>query len=317
MQRKGFHLLVVAALLLASAGCGSTATIDRFQTFATDGTKYTQTVGTLLTNTSGLLIDANSLKLLESQELAPVSEADFRKQDENMRRQVRDLRLLQRQVDLLGEYFSVLANLAGVDSSGQKSDSSGNAGDTVSSQIAGQLGDIGSSLSTLAKTLGDTNKLATDASAVGSVVSDVGKIAVQGVQADLLRKELETRGKDIARVLRQQAELLKALAEEAESAQGFLNQQDYEQKVVAPFLSGSPSSNWKDARRCGLTQMPIPDSLREAVQAAANLRLAWTSLLANELDTGTLEAVRTPLASIDALQSDNSNSTDCQERKAQ
>ena len=296
MQRKRFHLLAVAALALASAGCGSTATIDRFQTFADAGTQYTKAVDTLLSDTSGLLIDANSLKLLESRELAPVSEADFRKQDDDMRRQVKDLNLLQRQVDLLGEYFQTLGNLAGSSDSGQAGD-----------EIADQLGNIGSSLSSLAKTLGSTDKLATDTDAVSTITKDVGKLVVQGVEVDALRKELEARSQTIADVLRQQADLLKALAEEAGRAQDFLNRRDYDQNVVDPFLASAlPSSGWKswmDERKKDLTKMPIPASLQDAVQAASNLRLAWVSLLANELDADDLEAVSQPLASIDARQS--------------
>src|SRR5918996_1150779 len=208
MQRKEFYLIPLVVPLFAFTGCGSTATIDRFQTFADAGTKYTSAVGGLLTDTSGLLIDANSRKLLESRQLAAVSEDDFRQQDDDMRRQVQDLRLLQRQVDLLGDYFSALASLAG---------------SKASNQISQQLGDIGGSLSSLAKTLGSTDKLATDASAVSAIASDAGKLVVQGVQAGALRKELETRGQTIAGVLRQQADLLKTLGGQAEQAQDFLD----------------------------------------------------------------------------------------------
>lgn len=289
MQRKRFHFFPLLVPLLALTGCGSTATIDHFQTFADAGTTYTSAVGTLLQDTSGLLIDANSLKLLESRELAPVSEADFRKQDDDMRRQVQDLRLLQRQVDLLGSYFSTLASLAGSD---------------ASDQISEQLGEIGSSLSTLAQTLGSTDKLATDANAVSAIAKGAGKLVVQGVQAGALRDELEARGQTIADVLRQQADLLEALAEEAGRAQGFLDRRDYDQNVVDPFLASDPlPSSWTEDRKEGLQKSPIPDSLQDAVQAASSLRIAWVSLLANELDPDELEAVAQPLASIDARQS--------------
>lgn len=299
MQRKEYRFLLCVPLLIAAAGCGSTATIERFQTFADAGTKYTTAVGTLLSdsNTSGLpslLVDANSVRLLESRQLAPVSEADFRQQDADMRRQLLALRLLKGEVDLLGEYFSALASLA---------DSN------TSDAIATQLGDIGSSLSSLAKTLGDTNTLATDSTLVGTVTKDTGKVVVKGVQARLLRKELETHGADIANVLHQQAEMLKALTVQAERAQSFLNQQSYEQKVVAPFLAGTTSSTWEQDRQSGLLQMPIPESLQAALQAAASLRIAWASLLADELDADELEAVRRPLATIDALQGKSSTSS--------
>jgi hypothetical protein len=305
MQRKEYCFLLCVLLSVAAAGCGSTATLERFQTFADTGTQYTTTVGNLLSdsNASGLptlLVDANSVRLLDSRQLAPVSEADFRKQDEDMRKQLLSLRLLKHEVDLLGQYFSALASLA---------DS------TASTDIAQQLGDIGSSLSSLASTLGDTNKLATDSSAVSAAASDVGKVAVKGVQAHLLRKELETRGAAIAAVLRQQAAMLAALTEQAERAQGFLNQQSYEQNVVAPFLAGTTSANWEQARQAGLLQMPIPASLEAAVQAAASLRVAWTTLLADELGANELEAVRRPLATIDALRNDGAASSSGKERK--
>ena len=295
MRRKRFHFIPLVVPLLALTGCGSTATIDRFQTFASYGTNYTKAVDGLLSDTAGLLIDANSRKLLESRDLAPVSEADFRKQDDDMRRQVKDLKLLQRQVDLLGKYFCALASLAGSD---------------ASDQISEQLGDIGSSLASLAKTLGSTDKLATDASAVSAIAKDVGKLVVQGVQAGALRDELEARGQTIADVLRQQADLLKALAEEAGRAQGFLDRRDYDQKVVDPFLASDPlPSTWMQDRQDGLTKSPIPDSLQAAVQAASSLRIAWVSLLANELDPDELEAVAQSLASIDTRQSTESQSS--------
>lgn len=289
MQRKTFPFVPLVVPLLALTGCGSTATLDRFKTFADAGTQYTSAVGDLLSDTSALLIDANSVKLLESRELAPVSEEDFRQQDDDMRRQVQDLRLLQRQVDLLGSYFSTLTSLAG---------------SQASDQIADQLGDIGSSLSSLAKTLGSTDELATDASAVSAIAKEAGKLVLQGVQTGALREELEARGQTIADVLRQQADLLKALAEEAGRAQGFLDRRDYDQKVVEPFLASalpaSDWSSWMQDRKDGLTKAPLPDSLRDAVEAASSLRRAWLSLLANELDADDLEAVSQPLASIDA-----------------
>jgi len=299
MQRKEYRFLLCVPLLIAAAGCGSTATLERFQTFADAGTQYTTTVGNLLSdsNASGLptlLVDANSVRLLDSRQLAPVSEADFRQQDENMRRQLRDLRLLKSEVDLLGQYFSALASLA-----------DSNTSDT----IANQLGDIGSSLSSLAKTLGDTNTLATDSTLVGTVTKDTGKVVVKGVQAHRLRKELETHGADIANVLHQQAQMLKALTALAERAQSFLNQQSYEQNVVAPFLAGTTSSTWEQDRLAGLLQMPIPESLQAALQAAASLRIAWASLLADELDADELAAVRRPLTTIDALQEKSSTSS--------
>lgn len=292
--------LPLAALLLASAGCGSTATIERFQTFADTGTRYTQAVGVLLTDTSGLLIDANSVKLLESRQLAPVSEADFRRQDDGLRRKVDDLRRLQRQADLLGHYFSTLASLAG---------------SQASDQISEQLADLGTSLASLAETLGSTDGLATDANAVSAIAGQAGKLVIQGVQAGALRNELEARGPAIAEVLRRQADLLQALAGEAAGAQGFLDRRDYDRNVVDPFLAGEPLpagewSAWMAERKDGLTQAPIPDSLRDAVQAAAGLRVAWVSLLAGELDADELEAVAQPLASIDARQETASRGTD-------
>ncbi len=299
MQSKEYRFLLCVPLLIAAAGCGSTATLERFQTFADAGTQYTTTVGSLLSdsNASGLptlLVDANSVRLLDSRQLAPVSEADFRQQDANMRRQLLDLRLLKSEVDLLGQYFSALASLADSD---------------TSDAIANQLGDIGSSLNSLAKTLGDTNTLATDSTLVGTVTKDTGKVVVKGVQAHRLRKELETHGADVANVLHQQAQMLKALTALAERAQSFLNQQSYEQNVVAPFLAGTTSSTWEQDRLAGLLQMPIPESLQAALQAAASLRIAWASLLADELDADELAAVRRPLTTIDALQGKSSTSS--------
>jgi len=309
VQRKEYRFFLCVFLTIttiAAAGCRSTATLERFQTFADAGTHYTTTVGNLLSdsNASGLpilLVDANSVRLLESRQLAPVSEADFHQQDEDMRKQLLTLRLLKHEVDLLGQYFSALASLAG---------------STASTDIAQQLGDIGSSLSGLASTLGDTNKLATDSSAVSTVASGAGKIVVKGVQAHLLRKELETRGAAIAMILRQQATMLAALTEQAERAQGFLNQQSYQQNVVAPFLAGTTSAKWEQERQAGLLQMPIPESLEAAVQAANSLRIAWTTLLADELDSAGLDAVRRPLTTIDALRDDSSTSASGKERKA-
>ncbi|HEY9421158.1 MAG TPA: hypothetical protein VIW92_07070, partial [Thermoanaerobaculia bacterium] len=282
--------LIAVGLVLLMAGCGAPATIQRFETFATTGSTYTQAVGALIDDTSDLLIDADSAKLLENRQRAPVSPGDFKEQDDAMRQRVRDLRLLKRQLDLLGQYFEALGSFAAKDES---------------QRIAGELDDLGNALSDVANALDKGNTLIRDGELVGRIASKVGTTVAKGGHARRLRQELEDRGELIAKVLSQQSDLLKNLAQQAEEAQSTLMGRDYRDSVVRPFLSADPIpeddwEEWMNTRRSALSQAPVPDSLSQAFDAAVSLRAAWTGLLANELGEDQLQEVASQVAPLAA-----------------
>lgn len=279
----------ILASLLAT-GCGSTATLKRFDTFATAGCAYAKAMEKVIDDTSGLLIDANSAQLLASEAVAPVDSSELLEQDEAMRKQVRDLRLLKRQAQLLGRYFETLAKLAEKDES---------------EQVASEVSDLGRTLSDVANAAGKGSDLLKDGDVVAEVTSMITKEVVKGVHAGRLRDELEDRGAVIATVLRQQADALKTLAQQAEEAQAYLEQGGYQETVAAPLLSADPIPEdgwpeWIENRRAALEAAPVPDSLRQAFDAAVSLRAAWTGLLANELDEDELQELASQVASLAA-----------------
>jgi hypothetical protein len=290
MSKGPFLLCASIMLLLVAAGCGAPATIQRFETFATTGATYTHAVEGLIDDTSELLIDADSAKLLETQKVAEVTPGDYKKRDDTLRQQVRDLRLLKRQAQVLGQYFEALGSFVAKDES---------------EQIAGKLSDLGSTLSDVANALDKGNALVRDGELVGEIVSGVGTAVVKGAHAGRLRQELEERGEVIARVLRQQADILKGLAQQAEAANSYLDRRSYRSEVVQPFLSEASVpedqwDDWMDKRRDALVQAPVPDSLHEAVDAAVSLRAAWVALLSNELDEEELQEISSEVTTLAA-----------------
>lgn len=287
-RSRSFISLVLLPLVLA--GCGSTATLKRFDVFATAGSTYTELMKKVIDDTSGLLIDANSTKLLESEAITQVDAGELQEQDDAMRKQVRDLRLLKRQAQLLGRYFETLAKLAAKDES---------------EQIASEVGDLGRTLSDVATAAGKGSELLRNGDVVEEVTSTIAKGVVKGVHAGRLRDELEDRGEVIATVLRQQADALKTLARQAEEAHTYLEQRGYQETVAAPLLNVDPIPEdgwpeWMGNRRAALEQAPVPDSLLQAFDAAVSLRAAWAGLLANELDEDQLQEVASQVAPLAA-----------------
>lgn len=284
--------LVLPALLLAGlTGC-ATARVPDFQSFATAGTTYTQAVTGLITEVGNTAVDANSVKLVQSRSLAPVSLADFQQQDKDMRNYLGELARIQAQVTLLGNYFQALANLA-------TSNAPQNFGTGVQS-LATTL--EGVTQEVRGTTIAQSSQIATAAGSVGGLI-------VTEVQGRELKKELEARKQTISDILQLHQALLATLSSQAQANARFTTALDYDQQVVQPFLAGqvttATQTSWMAQRLSLLSQPVLVDQVNTAAQAALQLQQAWNKLLSNDLTAAEVQAITaelTPvLASLDAL----------------
>lgn len=286
--------LILPALLLAGlTGC-ATARVPDFQAFATAGTTYTQAVNGLITEVGNTAVDANSVKLVQSRLLAPVSLPDFQQQDQDMRNYLGELARVQTQVTLLGNYFQALANLA-------TSNAPQNFGTEVQS-LATTL--VGVTQEVRGTTIAQSSQIAT-------AVGGVGGLIVKEVQGRELKKELEARKQTISDILRLHQALLATLSSQTSANARFTTALDYDQQVVQPFLAGqvttATQAPWMAQRLSLLSQPVLVDQVNTAAQAALQLQQAWSKLLSNDLSATEIQAITAELspvlASLDALKS--------------
>lgn len=277
--------LILPALLLAGlTGC-ATARIPDFQAFATAGTAYTQAVSGLITEVGNTAVDANSVKLIQSRALAPVSLTDFQKQDQDMRNYLGELTRIQAQVDLLGDYFNALAALA-----------TSNAPQSFSTQVQGLATTlVGVTQEVKGTTIAKASQIETAAGSVGGLV-------VKGVQGRELKKELEARKQTIAEILQLHQLLLATLSSQTAADARFTTALDYDQKVIEPFMAGqvnqAQQQSWSSERLSLLSQPELVKEVNTAADAARSLQQAWSKLLSNDLTAAEIQAITAELAPV-------------------
>ena len=284
-MKRAVRLLLPVLLLAALTGC-ATAKVPQFQAFATAGTTYTQAVTGLITQVGNSAVDANSVKLLQSRALAPVTLSDIQKQDQDMRAYLNELNRIQLQTTLLGDYFQALAGLA--TSSAPQS--------------------FATEVQTLATTLGSVTQevrgtsVAKDPQAVAAAAGSVGGLVVKEIQGKELQRELEARKDAIAQILKLQQALLAVLSSQTEANARFTTAQDYDQQVLAPFVAGQVNTatqkSWMSERYSLLSQPVLVAQVNTAAQAASDLQQAWNKLLTNDLTLTEVQAITDELAPV-------------------
>lgn len=282
--RDILRLLLPALLLAALTGC-ATARIPDFQAFATAGTAYTTAVTGLITEVGDTAVNANSVKLLQTRSLAPVSAGDFQQQDQDMRDYLGELTRIQAQTTLLGDYFQALAALA--TSSAPQS--------------------FGTEVQSLATTLvGVTQEVKgttiAQASQIETAAGSVGGLVVKEVQGRELKKELEARKQTISDILQLQQALLATLSSQTEANTRFTTMLDYDQKVVQPFMAGqvaqAQQQTWMSERLSGLSQPVLAAQITTTADAARSLQQAWNKLLSNDLTAAEIQSITAELAPV-------------------
>jgi hypothetical protein len=287
MQRLFVRNMATAALLLAGlTGCATTRA-PQFQAFASAGTSYTQAVTGLITEVGNTAVDANSVKLLQSRELAPVSLTDFQQQDKDMRSYLSELARIQTQVTLLGDYFQALAGLA--TSSAPQS-------------FATEVQSVATSLEGVTQQVRGTS-IAKDPQAAAALAGGVGGLIVRGIQGRELQRELETRKQTIAEILELHQALLQVLSSQTAANARFTTALDYDQEVVAPFmdnqLTAQPAQQtWMEQRLKLLSQPLLVQQVDTAAQAARDLQQAWSKLLSNDLTPQEVQAIAAEISPI-------------------
>jgi hypothetical protein len=298
--RSSLGRLILPALLLAGlTGC-ATARVPEFQAFATAGTAYTQAVTGLITEVGNTAVDANSVKLLQSRSLAPVSLPDFRQQDQDMRNYLAELTRIQAQTTLLGDYFQALADLA-----------TSSAPQSFSTEVQ-----------SLATTLvGVTQEVRgttiAQASQVEAAAGSVGGLIVKEVQGRELKKELEARKQTISDILKLQQALLATLSSQTQANASFTTALDYDQQVVQPFMAGQVTQpqqqTWMAERLSLLSQPVLVEQITTTEEAARSLQQAWNKLLSNDLTVEEVQAITAELApvltTLDALKKAQTTTT--------
>ena len=297
------RLLLPVLLLAALTGC-ATARVPEFQAFASAGTAYTQTVTGIITQVGNTAVDANSTKLLQSRELAPVALPDFRQQDQDMRKYLDELNRIQVQTTLLGDYFQALADLA-----------TSNAPQSFATEVQSLATTLGGVTEQVRGTgIAATAQEAQIAAAAGSV----GGLIVKEVQGRELRRELEARKETISEILRLQQALLATLGSQAEANARFTTALTYDEQVITPFQAGQLTTDpvqksWMAERLTLLSQPVLVDQVNTAARAARSLQQAWNKLLTNDLSAAEVNAITAELApvlaSLDALKPTNRTTT--------
>lgn len=282
--RDILRLLLPALLLAALTGC-ATARIPDFQAFATAGTAYTTAVTGLITEVGDTAVNANSVKLLQTRSLAPVSMGDFNQQDKDMRAYLGELTRIQAQTTLLGDYFQALAALA--------TSSAPQAFDDEVQSLATTL--IGVTQDVKGTTIAQASQIETAAGSVSGLV-------VKQIQGRELKKELEARKQVISDILQLQQALLAALSSQTEANTRFTTMLDYDQKVVEPFMAGQVTQpqqqTWMSERLSGLSQPVLAAQITTTADAARSLQQAWNKLLSNDLTAAEIQSITAELAPV-------------------
>lgn len=282
--RDLLRLFLPALLLALLTGC-ATARVADFQAFATAGTTYTTAVTGLITEVGNTAVDANSVKLLQSRSLAPVSLSDFSQQDQDMRDYLGELTRIQAQVTLLGDYFNALADLA-----------TSSAPQSFSTQVQ-----------SLATTLvGVTQEVKgttiAQASQIETATGSVGGLVVKEVQGRELKKELEARKQTIADILQLHQTLLATLSSQTAANNRFTTALDYDQKVIQPFMAGQVTQPqqqaWMTERLSVLSKPVLVDQMNTTAEAARDLQQAWNKLLSNDLTAAEIQTITAELAPV-------------------
>ena len=173
MIRKRLRFALVAVLpVLICAGCASKARLTTFDDFAKAGNSYAGAIDTLIDKAAETLANADSEKLLQARELAPVAPGKFDKLDEAIRSNMREFGMIRQSVALLAEYFDSLAALA-----------NSNAPDAFASELETTV----SKLDQVATDL-ENSALLKDPSAAAGLAGKAGGLIVQGVQVGQLEK---------------------------------------------------------------------------------------------------------------------------------
>ena len=278
------RLILPLLLLAALTGC-ATARVADFQAFATAGTTYTAAVTGLITEVGNTAVDANSVKLLQSRALAPVSLSDFQKQDQDMRSYLGELTRIQAQVDLLGDYFNALASLA-----------TSNAPQSFSTQVQSLATTlVGVTQEVKGTTIAKASQIATAAGSVGGLV-------IKGVQGRELKKELEARKQTIADILQLHQALLATLSSQTAADARFTTALSYDQQVIEPFMAGqvtqAQQQSWSSERLSLLSQPVLVEQVKTTADAARQLQQAWSKLLSNDLTAAEIQAITAELAPV-------------------
>ena len=292
MKRAATRLLLPLLLLAALTGC-ATAKIPEFQAFADAGTAYTQAVTGLITEVGNSAVDANSVKLLENRSLAQVPLSAFEQQDQEMRDYLTELSHIQVQTTLLGNYFQALADLA----TSSAPESFATEVESVATTLTGVTQEV-------------TGTEIAQSAQIASAAGSVGGLVVKEIQGKELERELNARKDTIARILQLQEALLRVLSSQTEANVRFTTALDYDQQVVAPFMSGQVTTatqkSWMSERYTLLSQPALVTQVNTAAQAALSLQQAWNKLLSNDLTAADVQAITTELApvlaSLDALE---------------
>lgn len=297
------RLMLPVLLLAALTGC-ATARVPEFQAFASAGTAYTQTVTGIITQVGNTAVDANSTKLLQSRELAPVALPDFQQQDQDMRKYLDELNRIQVQTTLLGDYFQALADLA-----------TSNAPQSFATEVQS----LATTLSGVTQQVRGTGIAATAQEAqIAAAAGSVGGLIVKEVQGRELRRELEARKETISEILRLQQSLLATLGSQAQANARFTTALTYDEQVITPFQAGQLTTDpvqksWMAERFALLSQPVLVDQVNTAARAARSLQQAWNKLLTNDLSAAEVNAITAELApvlaSLEALKPTNRTTT--------
>jgi len=285
------RLGAVFILFLLLYGCATTAQLANFESFAETGVEYADTLDSLLSKTSESAVEINSLKLLNSRELAPISEANFDEQDKVIKEYLREIASLRKHISLLKEYFQALSKLATSDQS-----------DAFRVEIERSV-DV---LQKFSEKLQDTS-LIENKEAQKRVVGGLGELIVKKVKLTLLQKELKKRKGVIAEILLVHEGMLAAIADELKDKEQMIAHSRYDNEVKIPFLESGDEwteeqkKSWVKKRMELIRETWVVEELNSAVRAARNLRLAWVKLLENKLTIQDIDAILDDLQSIIAI----------------
>lgn len=256
------------ALSLFLTGC-ATARLTQFNTFAQAGITYTTASQTVITDAGNAVVNTDSAILIKSR--TDLNEAQRRAavttSDTLLKQRLQVLQLIGAHGRVLQAYFQALASL----SDPKATNSIGTAAQGVYASFA----KIDPAL-TNAK-IGSTS--------VSSFIPTVIAPIVATFKAHALNDELHARSADIAKELALQEAAFSAIASEFKTDAQVL-QNIHETDSINQFASSTAlPADWSTVRLPLLSTPVTVASADAAAKAAAQLRTAFTALVADQLDS--------------------------------
>lgn len=264
--------------------CGSSASLEEYQKFATAGKEYASALDTLLVTSGNYFVDANSEILLRSDLQEP--DADTRNSSQTTQLDDEWLTLIgqmRQHNDLLKRYFLALENLATSNAPEQAKE--------ATERVFTQLNEVGNSL----------QESPVVSPQVGSALSAIPQIILSQKIQGALREELEQRKEAIYRELALQDLVLELLTIQLQKNLRIIRDSQDSRITLPPYADPVPISNpdaWIENRRNIRTMTLSIEALNNATQASEEFKETFQLLLEDKF---TLARANALLSDIESL----------------